>query len=66
MVVSRRRGVQACAVSTCGTFAVYGREGYLSTSNAGPEIDNYTTNIKAREYYFVSEGKADWCTMKPR
>ena len=40
-------------------FAIYGGEGYLSTSRAGPEIDNYTANIEPRSYYFIAEGKAD-------
>ena len=40
-------------------FAIYGREGYLSTSEAGPEIDDYTADIEARVYYFISEGRAD-------
>lgn len=39
-------------------FAIYGREGYLSTSKAGPEIDDYTADIEARSYYFLSEGEA--------
>ncbi|KIL59038.1 hypothetical protein M378DRAFT_15139 [Amanita muscaria Koide BX008] len=39
-------------------FTIYGREGYLSTSKDGPEIDDYTANIEARSYYFVSEGEA--------
>ncbi|KAF8626969.1 hypothetical protein AX15_004609 [Amanita polypyramis BW_CC] len=38
-------------------FAIYGREGYLSTSEGSPEIDNYTAGIEARLYYFVSEGE---------
>jgi hypothetical protein len=65
-------------VDKCGTFAVnplrwlrflgfaiYGREGYLSASKAGPEINDYTANIVARSYYFISEGKVDWRTIKP-
>jgi hypothetical protein len=38
-------------------FAIYGREGYLSTSEAGPEIEDYTAGIEARLYYFISEGR---------
>lgn len=38
-------------------FAIYGQEGYLSTSMDGPEINDYTANIlEARSYYFISEG----------
>ena len=40
-------------------FAIYGREGYLSTSEAGPEIDDYTAGIEVRSYYFILEGKVD-------
>ena len=47
-------------------FAIYGREGYLSTSKAGPEIDDYTADIEARSYYFLSEGKVDWRMTRPR
>jgi hypothetical protein len=47
-------------------FAIYGRQGYLSTSEAGPEIDDYTAGIKARLYYFISEGKVDRRAVKPR
>jgi hypothetical protein len=62
----------------CGTFAVnplkwlrflgyaiYGREGYLSTSKAGPEIYDYTADIQARSYYFISEGEVDWHMIIP-
>lgn len=39
-----------------GRFAIYGQEGYLSTSKDGPEIDDYTANIGTRSYYyFISE-----------
>ncbi|KAF8341039.1 hypothetical protein F5887DRAFT_1076780 [Amanita rubescens] len=38
-------------------FAIYGRQGYLSTSEAGAEIDDYTADIKARVYYFISNGE---------
>jgi hypothetical protein len=38
-------------------FVIYGQEGYLSTSKDGPEIDDYTANIEARSYYFISEGR---------
>jgi hypothetical protein len=41
-------------------FVIYGQEGYLSRSKAGPEIDDYTANIEARSYYFVSHGKIDY------
>ncbi|KAF8347464.1 hypothetical protein F5887DRAFT_1172833 [Amanita rubescens] len=36
-------------------FAIYGREGYLSTSKGGTEIDDYTADIEPRSYYFISE-----------
>jgi hypothetical protein len=40
-------------------YAIYGREGYLSTSDAGPPIDDYTVDIVAHSYYFISEGKLE-------
>jgi hypothetical protein len=40
--------------------AIYGREGYLSTSKAGPEIDDYTADIEPRSYHFVAECKVDF------
>ena len=40
-------------------YAIFGREGFLSTSDAGPEIDEYTANIESRSYYYISEGKYD-------
>ena len=39
-------------------FAIYGRQGRLSTSMNGPELD-YTAPIEARAYYFMSDGKLD-------
>ena len=47
-------------------FAIYGREGHLSRSKAGPEIEDYTADMEARSYYFVSQGKVDLPTIKPR
>lgn len=44
-------------------FAIYGREGYLSTSKAGPEIDDYTADIEPRSYYFFGQGKVDLRTI---
>lgn len=39
-------------------YAIYGREGYLSVSDAGPPIDDYSADIAAHgSYYFISEGK---------
>ena len=38
-------------------FAIYGREGYLSISEDGPGINDYTVGIEARQYYFISEGR---------
>ena len=38
-------------------FAVYGREGYLSMSEDGPDINDYTACIEARSCYFISEGE---------
>ena len=40
-------------------YAIFGQSGYLSTLKAGPEIDDYTTNIEPRSYYFISNGKFD-------
>ena len=39
-------------------FVIYGRQGRLSTSMNGPELD-YTAPIEARAYYFMSDGKLD-------
>ncbi|KAF8324508.1 hypothetical protein F5887DRAFT_1206118 [Amanita rubescens] len=39
-------------------FAIYGREGYLSTSEDGTEIDDYTAEIEPNAYFFISEGEA--------
>jgi hypothetical protein len=47
-------------------FTIYGQEGHLSRSKAGPEIDDYTADTEARSYYFVSERKVDLCVIKPR
>ena len=47
-------------------FTIYGREGYLSRSRTGPEINDYAAAMEARSYYFVPEGKVDSCTIKPR
>ncbi|KAF8313384.1 hypothetical protein F5887DRAFT_1237316 [Amanita rubescens] len=43
---------------TFARFAIYGREGYLSTSEDGPEIDDYTAEIEPNAYFFISEGEA--------
>jgi hypothetical protein len=40
-------------------YAIYGREGYLSTSKTGPEVDDYTADIEARSYYFIAQGKLE-------
>ena len=45
-------------------YAIYGREGYLSTSKAGPEIDDYTADIEARSYYFKSPGKLECHSLR--
>ncbi|KAI9457852.1 hypothetical protein HD554DRAFT_2197886 [Boletus coccyginus] len=36
-------------------FVIYGRQGYISVSTNGPELD-YTENIEARSYHFISDG----------
>ena len=38
-------------------FAIYGREGYLSTSDAGSPIEDYNGDILAPSYYFICDGK---------
>jgi hypothetical protein len=38
-------------------YAIYGREGYLSKSNSGPEINDYMGDIEATSYYFIHQGK---------
>ena len=43
-------------------FVIYGRQGRLSTSENGPELD-YTARIEARSYYFISDGKLDSYTL---
>jgi hypothetical protein len=45
-------------------YAIYGQRGHLSTSNSGPEIDDYLGEIEARPYYFVSQGQLDNLTRK--
>jgi hypothetical protein len=45
-------------------FVIYGRQGYLSTSMNGPELD-YTAQIEARSYYFISDGKLDTYAILP-
>ena len=40
-------------------YAIYGAEGCLSTSKAGPEIDNLDAAVEARPYYFNSQSKSD-------
>ncbi len=37
-------------------FAIAGQTGHLSTSSAGPEIDDYDMEIVARSYYFILDG----------
>jgi len=34
-------------------YGICGREGYLSTSATGPEVDDYTVQVKARPYHFI-------------
>ena len=40
-------------------FAIYGQKGYLSLSNGGPDLGDYTAAIEVRSYYFVSECKVE-------
>ena len=42
-------------------FAIYGRQGSMSMN--GPELD-YTAQIEARSYYFISDGKLDSYTPR--
>jgi len=44
-------------------YAIYGRQGYLSLSETGPPIEDYTGDIMAQVYYFVSNGKSESHTM---
>ena len=37
-------------------FTIYGRQGYLSMSMNGVELD-YMAQIEPRSYYFISDGK---------
>ena len=43
-------------------YAIYGREGYLSTSETGPEINDYTANIEA--VHIISYQRASMTAMK--
>jgi hypothetical protein len=45
-------------------FAIYGCEGSLSTSKAGPVIDDYTGEVEARSYYFIPDGKLDCYALR--
>ena len=38
-------------------FIISGQEGYLSLSDAGPDIGNYTIGIEPQAYYFISQGE---------
>jgi hypothetical protein len=40
-------------------YAIYGREGHLSTSRVGSEIDDYAADIEARSYHFIAQGKLE-------
>ena len=40
-------------------YVIYGREGYLSMSDAGPPIGDYTADIVAHSYYFILAGKLE-------
>ena len=39
-------------------YAIYGKEGYISTSEGGPEVDDYETDIQPVSYYFISGGES--------
>ena len=41
-------------------YAIYGRPGYLSLSETGPPITDYTANVEAQAYYFKSNGKLEF------
>jgi hypothetical protein len=45
-------------------YAICGQKGYLSRSNAGPEVVDYTVDIEPRFYYFLLQGKLDCGTLK--
>ncbi|KAF9512168.1 hypothetical protein BS47DRAFT_1394458 [Hydnum rufescens UP504] len=40
-------------------YAIYGAEGYLSTSSSGADINDYTANVDAISYYLISAGKLE-------
>ncbi|KAI9449291.1 hypothetical protein HD554DRAFT_2290294 [Boletus coccyginus] len=44
-------------------FIIYGRQGYISKFMNGSELD-YTEEIEARSYYFVSDGELDFYTLR--
>jgi hypothetical protein len=44
-------------------YAIYGREGYISTSEDGSEVGNYESDVEARSYYFVSGGESNFCVL---
>ena len=45
-------------------YAICGCEGYLSVSLCGIQVSDYTADIEARQYYFISKGKLDCNAMK--
>lgn len=45
-------------------FAIAGQRGCLSTSSAGPEIDNYDAELEAKSYYFILDGVWKYCMLQ--
>ncbi len=45
-------------------FAIAGQNGYLSTSSAGSEIDDYDAEIVARPYYFILDSTWEYHTLQ--
>ena len=46
-------------------YTIYGQEGYISSSQHGDEIKDYTSDIEARSYYYVSDGKLTFALAGP-
>ncbi|KAG9310480.1 hypothetical protein JVU11DRAFT_9624 [Chiua virens] len=40
-------------------FAIYGQQGYLSKTEGGADLNDYTAQIEPRPYYFISNSKPD-------
>jgi len=46
-------------------FAIYGKEGHISATPGGPEVDYYQANIQPGIYYYVSQGEPYFSVLGP-